>query len=69
MEELVSHFSAQIAESSGMPVKEFSKEAVKTLEKLDCTGNIRELRNVVERMLILGGNPVSKEDIENFVKK
>lgn len=67
--QLVEHFSAQIAESSGMPKKEFSAEAIKILEKYDWTGNIRELRNVVERMLILGGNPVSKEDIENFVKK
>jgi two-component system nitrogen regulation response regulator NtrX len=67
--DLVQHFSVQIAESSGMPVKEFSSEAIKTLEKYDWTGNIRELRNVVERMLILGGNPVSKEDVENFVKK
>lgn len=66
---LVQHFSAQIAESSGMPPKEFSEEAIKILEKYDWTGNIRELRNVVERMLILGGNPVSKTDVENFVKK
>lgn len=69
IEELVKHFSAQISESSGMPFKEFSSEAIETLESYDWTGNIRELRNVVERMLILGGNPVSKKDIENFVKK
>lgn len=67
--QLVQHFSVQIAESSGMPVKEFSDEAIKILEKYDWTGNIRELRNVVERMLILGGNPVSKSDVENYVKK
>lgn len=67
--QLVNHFSVQIAESSGMPIKEFSEDAIKILEKYDWTGNIRELRNVVERMLILGGNPVSKTDIENFVKK
>ena len=66
---LVNHFAMQIAESSGMPKKEFSDDALKTLEKYDWTGNIRELRNVVERMLILGGNPVSKSDVENFVKK
>lgn len=69
IEELVNHFSAQISESAGMPFKEFSPEAIKTLESYDWTGNIRELRNVVERMLILGENPVSKKDIENFVKK
>ncbi|MDD3772192.1 MAG: sigma-54 dependent transcriptional regulator [Weeksellaceae bacterium] len=66
---LVHHFSIQIAENSGMPSKEFSKEAIELLKNYDWTGNIRELRNVVERMLILGGNPVSKEDIQNFVKK
>lgn len=69
IEQLVNHFSVQIAESSGMPVKEFSKEAVDVLKKLDWTGNIRELRNVVERMMILGGNPVSREDVEMFVRK
>ncbi len=69
IEQLVQHFSIQLSESSGTPVKEFSKEAIKILETYDWTGNIRELRNVVERMLILGGNPVSKKDIENFVKK
>jgi len=69
IEQLVNHFAIQIAESSGMPAKEFSREAIKTLEKFDWTGNIRELRNVVERMMILGGTPVSKEDLEMFVKK
>ncbi|MFA7615915.1 MAG: sigma-54 dependent transcriptional regulator [Moheibacter sp.] len=69
IENLVRHFSIQLSENSGMPVKEFSKDAIKILKEYDWTGNIRELRNVVERMLILGGNPVSKEDIENFVKK
>lgn len=67
--ELVHHFSVQIAEASGMALKEFSPEALQTLEAYDWTGNIRELRNVVERMLILGGNPVSQSDIENFVRK
>lgn len=67
--ELVRHFSVQIAEASGMPLKVFSDEAIQTLEAYDWTGNIRELRNVVERMLILGGNPVSQADIDNFVRK
>lgn len=69
IENLVRHFAIQLSENSGMPIKDFSKEAIKILKEYDWTGNIRELRNVVERMLILGGNPVSKEDIENFVKK
>lgn len=69
IKDLVNHFSVQISESSGMPAKEFSDEAIKSLEKFDWTGNIRELRNVIERLMILGGNPVSKEDVELFVKK
>lgn len=69
IEQLVHHFSAQLSDSAGMPQKEFSPEAIQTLKEYDWTGNIRELRNVVERMLILGGEPVSKDDIENFVKK
>lgn len=69
IEQLVNHFSAQLSDSAGMPYKEFSPEAIQTLKEYDWTGNIRELRNVVERMLILGGNPVSKSDIENFVRK
>ncbi|MFA5620085.1 MAG: sigma-54 dependent transcriptional regulator [Weeksellaceae bacterium] len=67
--ELVKHFSEQLSESAGMPVKLFSDEAITLLEKYDWTGNIRELRNVVERMLILGGDPVSGTDVENFVRK
>lgn len=66
---LVNHFAVQVAESSGMMAKEFSDDAIKLLENIDWTGNIRELRNVVERLLILGSNPVSKEDVQMFVKK
>lgn len=69
IKDLVNHFAVQVAESSGMMAKEFSDDAIKLLENIDWTGNIRELRNVVERLLILGGNPVSKEDVEMFVKK
>lgn len=67
--DLVNHFVSQIAETSGMPEKSFSKPAIESLKSLDWTGNIRELRNVVERLLILGNDPVSQEDIEMFVKK
>lgn len=67
--ELVNHFATQMAEHNGLPPREFSKDAIKALENLNWSGNIRELRNVVERLLILGGNPISKEDVELFVKK
>ena len=67
--ELVSHFCNLIAESQGASTKKFSKEALTQLQKYDWTGNIRELRNVVERLLILGGESISKEDVLNFAGK
>ncbi len=66
---LVEHFSNSIADEYGNVKKEFSKEAITELEKFSWSGNIRELRNIVERLIILGSNPVSKEDISNFVRK
>ena len=47
----------------------FSKEAIKLLQEYDWTGNIRELRNVVERLIILGGKEISKSDVELFASK
>ncbi|MBO7396708.1 MAG: sigma-54-dependent Fis family transcriptional regulator [Bacteroidales bacterium] len=64
---LVDFFKDQICSESAMPRKEFSKEAVAMLEKKSWTGNIRELRNVVERLLILGGNPISEADVKDYV--
>jgi DNA-binding NtrC family response regulator len=64
---LINHFLDQICSETAMPRKEFSKEAIDMLVKKSWTGNIRELRNVVERLLILGGNPVSVKDIEDYV--
>ena len=61
--ELVQHFAERIAADSGEPVKSFSKEAVELLKKKEWPGNIRELRNVVHRLIILGGDPVSEKDI------
>ena len=64
---LINHFLDQICAETAMPRKEFSKEAVDMLVQKSWTGNIRELRNVVERLLILGGDPVSVKDIEDYV--
>ena len=64
---LINHFLDQICSETAMPRKEFSPEAVDLLVKKSWTGNIRELRNVVERLLILGNNPVSVQDIEDYV--
>ena len=64
---LINHFLDQICSETAMPRKEFSPEAIDLLVKKSWTGNIRELRNVVERLLILGNNPVSVKDIEDYV--
>jgi DNA-binding NtrC family response regulator len=65
--ELIEFFRDQIASETAMPRKDFSPEAVKLLVEKSWTGNIRELRNVVERLLILGGSPVSAQDVKDYV--
>jgi len=66
---LVSHFSELISKEQGIETKEFNKDSLKLLEEYDWSGNIRELRNVIERLIILGGNPITKEDINLFASK
>ncbi|TXF79310.1 sigma-54-dependent transcriptional regulator [Chryseobacterium sp.] len=66
---LVQHFSKLISDEHGTAQKQFDDKAIKALENFKWTGNIRELRNVVERLLILGSNPVSAEDVASFVRK
>jgi DNA-binding NtrC family response regulator len=66
---LISHFAEKIASEQGNSVKKFSKDAIKLLEEYDWTGNIRELRNVVERLIILGGNEISETDVQLFASK
>jgi two-component system nitrogen regulation response regulator NtrX len=66
---LISHFAEKIASEQGTAVKHFSKQAVKLLQEYDWTGNIRELRNVVERLIILGGNEISESDVQLFASK
>ena len=65
--ELVDYFVEQVCSESGKGKVTFSPEAIKLLQARHWPGNIRELRNVVERLLILGGNPVSAQDVTNFV--
>lgn len=65
--ELVDYFIDQICSETGQPKVSFSADAVKLLQQRHWPGNIRELRNVVERLLILGGNPVSAKDVKDFV--
>ncbi|TAI49438.1 sigma-54-dependent transcriptional regulator [Flagellimonas allohymeniacidonis] len=66
---LIEHFSTKIAEEQGTGVKEFSKKAVELLKGYDWTGNVRELRNVIERLIILGGTEVTEEDVKLFASK
>ncbi|WBX74189.1 sigma-54 dependent transcriptional regulator [Tenacibaculum pacificus] len=66
---LVDFFTSKISEEQGTPKKAFSKEAIKLLQEYDWTGNIRELRNVVERLIILGEKEVSEKDVILFASK
>jgi len=63
---LVTHFCELICAEQGIQLKTFDTKAVKALQERSWTGNIRELRNVVERLIILGGNKITKEDVEMF---
>jgi len=64
---LVNYFTERICSESGKPVTAFSEEALSLLQERSWPGNIRELRNVVERLLILGGNPVTAQDVQDYV--
>lgn len=66
---LLSHFAAKIAQEQGNAPKGFSPAAIEMLQAYDWTGNIRELRNVVERLIILGGNEISADDVTLFAAK
>jgi DNA-binding NtrC family response regulator len=65
--ELVNHFLKTIASEYGQPVKEIEMEAIHALQKYNWTGNIRELRNVVERLIILSDSIITAEDVSLFV--
>ena len=66
---LINYFTDKISKEQGNAKKSFSDKAVKLLQNYDWTGNIRELRNVVERLIILGGNEVSESDVKAFASK
>ena len=66
---LIDHFAKKIADEQGTVVKVFAKKAIDLLKGYDWTGNVRELRNVVERLIILGGTEVSEEDVNLFASK
>ena len=64
---LVDYFADKISQEQGTAKKSFSDKAIKLLQNYDWTGNIRELRNVVERLIILSGDTIKKKDVEQFV--
>ncbi len=66
---LIEYFSKKIANEQGGVQKKFSDDAVELLKEYNWTGNIRELRNVVERLIILGGKEISETDVSIFGSK
>lgn len=65
---LTDFFLDRVSKEQGMIEKSIDSDAVKALQAFDWTGNIRELRNVIERLLILGGDPINQEDVTRYVK-
>ena len=66
---LSEYFLQQVCSDYGMPAKSFTPEAIKELQKIDWTGNIRELRNVVERLVILSDKKITDKDVKAFASK
>jgi DNA-binding NtrC family response regulator len=64
---LINRFLIDICSEYGIAKKIMADDAIKLLEQYNWTGNIRELRNVVERLVILSGKSITKEDIKNYV--
>ena len=63
---LVQYFAEQICQEQGIATKSFEPEAIKALQQLDWTGNIRQLRNMIERLIILTGNIISADDVNLY---
>jgi two-component system, NtrC family, nitrogen regulation response regulator NtrX len=66
---LVDYFAHKIAQEQGTSVKIFNKNSVQMLQLYPWTGNIRELRNVVERLIILGGEEITEQDVQAYAGK
>lgn len=64
--ELADHFNELICSEYGMPKKEITEDAIKELQKIEWTGNIREFRNVLERLIILCDKQITGKDVANF---
>jgi DNA-binding NtrC family response regulator len=66
---LINFFSSQISIEQGTTTKHFSEKAINLLKSYDWTGNVRELRNVVERLIILGSDEISDSDVKLYAQK
>ncbi|MAH82473.1 MAG: response regulator [Flavobacteriaceae bacterium] len=66
---LVEHFTKVLSKDQGLELKEFDSKAIESLKNYPWSGNIRELRNVIERLMILGDNPITKKNINQFAPK
>ena len=66
---LIDYFSDIISKEQGIETKRFSKDSVILLQDYTWSGNVRELRNVVERLIILGGETISEDDVNLFATK
>ncbi|RYY18694.1 MAG: sigma-54-dependent Fis family transcriptional regulator, partial [Chitinophagaceae bacterium] len=64
---LVDKFLTDICTDYGIAKKGIDKDAIDTLKQHNWTGNIRELRNVVERLIILSGKTITAEDVRSYV--
>ena len=66
---LAEHFISQISKKDGIPIKKIDTAALVLLKQYPWSGNVRELRNVIERLMILGDNPITKKNIVQFAPK
>jgi len=66
---LIEYFTKLISNQQGITPKSFHKDSIKLLQEYDWTGNIRELRNVIERLMILGEDEISENDVKLFATK
>jgi len=65
---LANHFIGMICGEMGLPQKGIDKEAIAELQKINYTGNIREFRNIIERLIILGQDCISVQDVKSYTK-
>ena len=63
---LANHFLTEVCTEMGIAPKTLSPDAIAALKECEWTGNIRELRNVVERLVILCGNTITREDVRMY---